>query len=67
MLHYLYPLEEIFTMRATKRTIPALRWQILDKFSHICGQGQSFLGQGWTNLIALLDKGICYLDKGGQI
>jgi hypothetical protein len=28
MLHYLYPLKEIFTMRTTKKTIPTLKWQI---------------------------------------
>jgi hypothetical protein len=67
MLHYLYPVKEIFTIRITKRTKPTSRWQILDKLGHTCGQGQSLLGQGWTNLIALLDKGIFYLNKGGQI
>jgi hypothetical protein len=67
MLHYLYLLKEIFTMTTTKGTIPTSKWQILNKFGHTCGQGRSLLGQGWTNLITLLDKCICYLNKGGQI
>jgi hypothetical protein len=67
MLRYLYPLKEIFTMRTTKRTILESRWKILDKFSDTCGQGQSLIGQRWTNSIALLNKDICYLNKGGQI
>jgi hypothetical protein len=28
MLHYLYPLKEVFTMRITKKTIPTSKWQI---------------------------------------
>jgi hypothetical protein len=54
-------------MRTTKRTIPESRWQILDKFGDTYGQRRSLLGQRWTNSIALLHKGICYLNKGGQI
>jgi len=28
MLHYLYPLKEVFIMRITKKTIPTSKWQI---------------------------------------
>ncbi len=28
MLHYLYPLKEVFTMITTKKTIPISKWQI---------------------------------------
>jgi len=28
MLHYLYPVKEVFTMKTTKKAIPTSRWQI---------------------------------------
>jgi len=41
MLHYLYPLKEIFTMRTTKKIIPTPKWQILHYSGY--GMGNTFI------------------------